>query len=202
MCVIAVSDSNFQELNLSFWQQACLANPHGMGLMWHAEGELRTRAATRYTAKDVLSWLESLPRGCRAALHLREATFGSRCESNLHPHLLRLPGFTLAVMHNGSVPAMRASRDGGPSDSALFVHQWLRQRLAEHPRGWHSAELLKTVDDFLPQRNRLVLLDQVGCWRFVRREEGFDRGRTWLSNPRAKAWLGNLHTSARSSSRP
>ena len=189
MCLIAVSSTRFTELGDSFWHAACLANPDGMGLMFHCGQQLHVHSQNAYDAHSVKASLDALPAGIRAAVHLREATFGPPCAENNHPQVLSKDGFELALMHNGSVPAMNALADEGPSDTALLLRTWVGPRIEAEPAGWTQSALLPELDSFLPERNRLVFLDSHGNWELLREHEGFFVGETWLSNPKARAWL-------------
>lgn len=190
MCLIALSRSRFAELTPSFWREACRANPHGLGLMYHAGHQLHVERIETYDEQTLQRLLDEVPAGVQVAVHLREATFGAGGCLNLHPHLLRDDdGRMLAMMHNGSVPAMNAHPDEGPSDSALLLQNWLGPRLSGRLQGWRHPDLLAELQAFLPERNRLVFLDSEGHWQVLREEEGFFAGQTWLSNPKARAWV-------------
>lgn len=189
MCLIAVSTSGFRELSAEFWQAACTANPHGIGLLTHDGNGVVTHKLLQSCPRVLAELLGTVQPGRRVAIHLREATFGSRCAANAHPHVLQDPlgQPLLAMMHNGSVPQMAAALDDGPSDSALLLTRWLAPRLDLH--GALHTSGLKALDEFLPPRNRLVLLNRRGDWQIVREHEGFWLGQTWLSNPKAQDWL-------------
>lgn len=191
MCLIALSNTGFCELPMDFWEQACVANPHGFGLMFHCGQQLQVRRWLKYDAAFISEQLHACPAETRVAIHLREATAGERGGRNLHPHLSVLDerGFSVAVMHNGTLSKLPARHFSGPSDSALFAQEWLPRQVAGAPLQWHQAEHLQAIEAFAGTRNRFVLLDSQGTWRVVGAHEGFDVGGTWLSNPRAKAWL-------------
>jgi hypothetical protein len=192
MCLIAFSPSKFEELSLSFWEQACVANQHGLGVMYHDGQQLVTSTTVEYDARLILALIERIPAGICAALHLREATRGAKCVRNAHPHALRLdgdPGLQLLVMHNGSLPSLPADLQEGPSDTAMLVSTWLAPKLLASPARWQSPEFLSKMEAFAGPRNRFVMVDGQGVWRVVGEHEGFVRGQTWLSNTRALAWL-------------
>ncbi len=190
MCLIALSRSRFAELTPSFWREACRTNPHGFGVMYHANHQLHVERVQTYDEQSLQQRLAGLPRGVQVAVHLREATYGAGGCLNMHPHLLRDDeGRVLAMMHNGSVPAMNADPHDGPSDSALLLQNWLGPRLGGSLQGWRDERLHEELDAFLPERNRLVFLDSEGHWKLLRQQEGFFAGETWLSNPKAKAWV-------------
>ncbi len=95
----------------------------------------------------------------------------------------------LAVMHNGCMPWMQADRSDGPSDTSLLVHGWLRPQLQADPRRWTSDEFQGRLAEAVGPNNRLVLLDSEGNWRRIGAEQGYDVGRTWVSNVKTRAWL-------------
>ena len=192
MCLIALTTTHFEELTLSFWEQACAANQHGLGIMYHDGQQLVTLTTVSYDAHQVLEHIKRIPRGVRAALHLREATRGGKCVKNAHPHALYLesdPLFRLHVMHNGCVPSLPADLQEGPSDTAMLLSTWMTPRLQANPGRWLSPEFLTEMQEFAGPRNRFVMLDGQGQWRVVGEHEGFLRGSTWISNLRARAWL-------------
>jgi hypothetical protein len=192
MCLIALSDSNFEELPDAFWAQASAANRHGFGVMYHDGADLRIRAHMHYDADLVLAELAAVPRGTQAAVHLRNATFGSVDDQNLHPQLLTFSEdafFALAVMHNGCMPSMGAKVGDGPSDTMLLVHGWLRQRVHASPRAWCGDDTQRHLQEVVGPNNRLVMLDSDGHWRCIGSEQGFRAGRTWVSNAKAQVWL-------------
>jgi hypothetical protein len=92
-------------------------------------------------------------------------------------------------MHNGCLPSMGANADDGPSDTALLVHGWLRQRLQASPATWCGQDVQRQLANVVGPHNRLVLLDSEGTWRRIGAEQGFDVGGTWVSNIKAQAWL-------------
>lgn len=191
---MAVSRFACPELSASFWERACLANPHGLGLMWFEGGEVRHKTTLLYDADTVQAWLRAVPEGTQRAVHLREATRGSRCVKNAHPHVHEAPGLTVALMHNGSLPFLPAQEHEGSSDSALLLREWLLPRLCDKSSSavafsacWRRA--LQELESAWPQKNRLVLLNHLGEWDFLGMHEGFWKGGTWVSNPRAAAWL-------------
>ena len=200
MCLIALSDTGFEELTPDFWQSACAANQHGMGWMFHDGLQLWTHSQESYCPEAIAAAVASLPKGTRAAIHLRDSTFGARGSENLHPHLAHFPGerpLQLALMHNGSVAGLPAVPDTGPSDTALLLHTWIAPRMSARPHVWSEPDLLGQLAAFVGERNRLVLLDSTGAWRVIGEQEGFRVGGTWLSNPRARAWLSNPRARAR-----
>ena len=195
MCLIALSDTGFEELPDSFWDHAATANRHGFGLMYHDGHDLRIRGHMAYDADVVRAEIAAVPSGTRAAIHLRNATFGSVDEGNLHPQLLTFSEdsfFALAVMHNGCMPSMRAQVGDGPSDTVLLVHGWLRQRVHASPRDWCCDDTQRHLRDVVGPNNRLVMLDSDGHWRCIGAEQGFHAGRTWVSNAKAKVWVPAL----------
>lgn len=159
--------------------------------MYHAEGRLVIRRRLAYDVGVLQAELSELPPQTRIAVHLREATSGDRGECNLHPHVARFDetGLELAVMHNGSFRRLPVHAHSGPSDTAVFVSKWLPRRIGQAPAQWHAKEHLEAMAAFAGERNRLVLLDTHGTWRVLGTHEGFEVGGTWLSNPKAKAWL-------------
>lgn len=192
MCLIAFTTSNFAELSLGFWEQACAANPHGLGVMYHDGQQLVATTTVEYDAQLVLRRIALIPQGLRAAVHLREATRGAKCVNNAHPHALTLesdPLFRLHVMHNGCVAGVPADLQEGPSDTAMLLSTWMAPRLQQNPARWLSSEFLADMVAFAGPRNRFVMLDGEGEWRVVGEHEGFVRGSTWISNLRAQAWL-------------
>ncbi len=188
---MALSTSRFKELPESFWEQACAHNPHGLGMMWHAGGTLHHANTVEYSLQTVLEWIGQAPAGCPVAVHLREATRGSRCRSNTHPHVYRGKNHTLALMHNGSLPFLEAHETEGRSDSAVLLHEWLVPRISDAKDSSSLARALAELRTLWPQRNRLIVLDGHGRWDVLGREEGFEIGCTWVSNPRAQAWLSS-----------
>ena len=195
MCLIALSDTRFEELSEAFWQQACAYNRHGFGLMYHDGDGLQIRGHLAYDHDTVRAESAAVPGGVKAAIHLRNATFGSREEENLHPQVLTFSEgafLALAVMHNGCLPSMHANRNAGPSDTSLLVHGWLRQQLQANPAKWCGGEVQRQLANIVGPNNRLVLLDSEGNWRRIGAEQGFEVGRTWVSNMKSKAWLTSV----------
>ncbi|MNR71524.1 hypothetical protein D3C71_21530 [compost metagenome] len=207
MCLIALSDSNFLELPADFWQRACEANPHGVGVMAHWGGRLRVSRMLEADPWRLARLLAGIPHGATAAVHLRYGTDGEAGGSNVHPHLLPTtrPGLVLALMHNGCIRSMRARGAAGPSDTALFLQQWLAPRLGSRPEQWAGVAFQKEVAREVGEHNRLVFLDSRGVWRLHGAAQGLRLGRTWLSTPRAREWLApsiQLWRGPRVSSRP
>lgn len=192
MCLIAKSKNGFQGLPRQFWRAACASFSDGLGVMYHHDGQLFVTKLERYDTDTVLSIIQTIPQGAVAALHLRAATYGSRCGGNLHPHVLQQVApapLTLAVMHNGSIRNLKANPVSGPSDTQLLVSQWLRELMLDPTVEWHSASTLDCIKTFIGPNNRLVLLDGAGVWRVVGEELGFMVGDTWLSNKKVAGWV-------------
>ena len=194
MCLIAVSDTGFKELKPSFWRSCCTAFAHGLGLMYFHEGVLHTEQHLEYDSDALQTRLRTVPSGIRIALHLRAATFGSLCQSNLHPHVLHLEGpaqahLTLALMHNGSIPSLQAHPNQGPSDSSVLAQCWLKDRISSAPLQWDSPPVLSDLHELAGNQNRLVLLDHRGKWVVIGETLGFTHEGTWLSNKKVAQWL-------------
>lgn len=191
---MAVSPSSCLELSPSFWARACEANPHGLGMMWFEGRRVRHRTTLDYDPATIKRWLREIPVGTRMAIHLREATSGSRCALNVHPHVHEESSLAVALMHNGSLPFLQASEAEGLSDSALLLQSWLVPRLtasSQPYRGFNDRwkESLRELRSLWPARNRLVLLNHLGQWESLAKKKGFRLGGTWVSNPKAKAWV-------------
>lgn len=189
MCVMLLSTSRFQELPPAFWEEAVRANPHGLGLMTAGTGGARCGRTMTYSARSIGQMLRDIPAGRPFALHLRLATAGAVSLANTHPVRLRLGrGASAGLMHNGTL-AQFAGRNDGRSDSVAFAQEWLGPRLRRNPGCLQEPGTLAQIADLAGPVNRLILLDGMGRWSLVGEHEGFWLGATWVSNPKAKAWL-------------
>lgn len=189
MCLIALSDSGFQELAAEFWERACAANPDGFGLMFHGGGGPVVQKHETSCVRTLRLRLAALPLDVRVAVHLREATAGERGLANLHPHPCAGAASGVLVMHNGTLRSIPAHPNQGPSDTALFSSRWLPALLSVSNKPWNHDEHLRTIAAFAGPRNRFVFLDSAGSWQVLGEQDGFRVGRTWLSNPKARSWL-------------
>lgn len=172
MCLIAISTSGFSELTFEFWSRACVAFSDGMGLMYMHDGKLHVSKSPVCEPATLLGLLHRVPQGTPVCVHLREATFGSR---------------TLAVMHNGSIQALCADAQSGPSDTQIFVQQWLREKLVAEPN-WMCPNLEVEILRLVGDNNRFAMLDSLGNLKIIGESLGFWRGDTWLSNKKVLAW--------------
>lgn len=189
MCVMLLSTSRFQELPPAFWEEAVRANPHGLGLMAAGAGGARCARAMAYSATSIGQLLRDIPAGRPFALHLRLATAGAVSLANAHPVRLQLGWKTAAgLMHNGTLTQF-AGRKDGKSDSVAFAQEWLAPRLRRNPGCLQETDTLAQIAELAGPVNRLILLDGMGRWSLVGEHEGFWLGATWVSNPKAKAWL-------------
>lgn len=187
MCLIATSTSGFSELTFEFWRRACVAFSDGMGVMYMHEGKLHVSKSPVCDPATLLELLHQVPQGTPVCVHLREATFGSRTSDNLHPHLLDFREGTLAVMHNGSIQALSADAQSGPSDTQIFVQQWLREKLVVGSN-WMCPKLEAEILQLAGDNNRFAMLDSLGNLKIIGEYLGFWRGQTWLSNKKVLEW--------------
>lgn len=124
-------------------------NPHGAGIMYSQEGEIRIQKFMNFD--DFFGAYSGLDRNLRTVVHFRYSTSGKANLANCHPFWVFEN--ELAMAHNGVFPRMRPRL--GENDTMAFIRSVLLTLPFDFPE---NAEIMRKLESGVGESNRLIFL--------------------------------------------
>lgn len=175
MCVI-INNPSGQLLNIAKLYTAFANNPHGVGVMWHEDGQVHTIKALM-GFNDFLALHEGL-REIPHAIHFRWRTAGDTSDDRCHPFPIftrERDGFDLYMMHNGTFETYsKQAVNSEKSDTQLFaenmrenIKKWNRPLDVLHPH------ILTRIGRTIGGNNKILFMGSGGITRIVNSDSGW-----------------------------
>lgn len=177
MCLI-VWNPEGKFLNKEKMKNAHENNPHGFGIMWAENGEVKIDKGVHefdYIWETIKNFKDH-----SFALHFRYRTHGPKTDELCHPFSV-IEG-KLAMMHNG----IMRQYGGIPekSDSQVFtekLHDWLVKNEIDHQEIF-SPEIMKQFEELIGNSNKLLFMKEDGEVVFANEQQGDWVNGIWYSN--------------------
>lgn len=180
MCLI-IYNSNGSKVPEHHIRIAHENNPHGFGIMWAQNGEVKTHRALLDADEivDIMKDMEGIP----YVVHFRYRTRGPISKDMAHPFKVlskKNDGHDLFMMHNGTFMFLKADEE--ESDSAKFAKH-LRGALRVYGSDslFDKAQLSRMANR-VGAVNKLVFLRGDGKIALVNKNAGWQDGALWYSN--------------------
>ena len=180
MCLI-IYNSNGSKVPEHHIRTAHENNPHGFGIMWAQNGEVKTHRALLDADEivDIMNDMEGIP----YVVHFRYRTRGPISKDMAHPFKVlskKNDGHDLFMMHNGTFMFLKADEE--ESDSAKFAKH-LRGALRVYGSDslFDKAQLSRMANR-VGAVNKLVFLRGDGKIALVNKNAGWQDGALWYSN--------------------
>ncbi len=158
--------------------QCYRANPHGMGLMFSFNGELRTYKSMNFkTFKREFNTLRKIYPLSNFCLHFRIATSGDIDLPNQHPFYI---GPSLAMMHNG---ILHGYGYADINDTRDFITSELSPLYVRYsPSFFFRDAVIRDLGKHIGRYNKFLLMRETGEVAIINEDSGYWIGGIWFSN--------------------
>lgn len=173
MCVI-INNPTGKLLNIAKLHTAFVNNPHGVGFMWHQDGNVHTIKSIM-GFNDFMTLHEALE-GIPHAIHFRWRTAGDTSDDRCHPFPIftkEKDGFDLYMMHNGTFS--RFSNLGGEKSDTQHFAENMRKSIGSwnRPLDVLHSQVLTKIGQTVGGGNKILFMGSGGLTRIVNSDSGW-----------------------------